>query len=152
MKCWVVYRKLDTKLTIYVNLPFSEEKDFDYHYKQDLTKKRHYFILNREKEKIFEVLTITSKEKARWGKFGPIKCPCLDKDSYISLNTRILISHTFAKQHNINLLDDKKDAHCCLDKELFTNLLLALKIYWKKPKQKLFLLEFGIDENNRSKH
>jgi hypothetical protein len=44
-------------------LSVSEEKDAQYLYKQDLTKKRHYLILSREQEKIFEVLTITSKEK-----------------------------------------------------------------------------------------
>jgi len=113
VKHWIIYEKLDTKLSIYLNLPVNEEKDIHYIFKQDLTKKRYYLILIESsplnKEKVFLILTISSKEKPSWGKFGPIRCSCLPAESYIILNTKFLISQKFAQERAINLEVKKVD-------------------------------------------
>ena len=147
---WIVYEKLDIFLAIYVNLPASEEKDIRYVFRQDLTKKRYYLVLEME-EQNFLILTISSKEQPTWAKFGPIKCPCLKEDSYLILNTKILLAQKFANKYGIKL-EKKKLTHSCLTNQQLINLPKALEVYWRLKNQKLYLIELGINRNNNKEN
>jgi hypothetical protein len=146
-KHWIVYKKLDIFLAIHVNLPASEEKDIRYVFRQDLTKKRYYLVLEKEEPK-FLILTISSKEQPTWAKFGPIKCPCLKAASYLILNTKILMTQKFAHQYGINLTKQAL-THSCLTKQQLIDLPAALAVYWKQKNHKLYLIELGINKKNK---
>ena len=89
------------------------------------------------------VLTITSKEKARYPhKFKlELDCSCLDSEKYgnsfISLNTKILIPldkfEFIAQKYGINL----DLTHDCLNRVQLAELLRAVEKYWKGGKRKL---------------
>lgn len=150
--CWIFKKQINAKLTIYRNLPNGKEKDIHYDFHQNLAKNRPYLVIELvdlvTKEEIFLILTITTKEKASWAKFGPIKCDCLDDFSYPNLNTKFLIAKEFAQTYGFNLTREKLPTHQCLSDPEYLLLWEALEEYWKEKKgRKLFLFELGLRKN-----
>jgi hypothetical protein len=78
-----------------------DKKEVKHYFKQNLDKNRPYLIIEESKDKLL-VLTLTKtkedknkKEKGEnpsFGRFGPLKCPCLTIDTYVILNTKIFLA------------------------------------------------------------
>jgi len=81
------------------------------------------------REEIFLILTVTTQDKVSWAKFGPIKCACLEAFSYLSLNTKILLSKKFAQVYGFNLTKKKLSPHRCLSFEEYLLLGESLTEY-----------------------
>lgn len=153
--CWITKWRINVKLAIYRNLPVGEKKDVHYEFRQNLTKNRPYLVIELvdlvTQEEIFLILTVTTKEKASWTKFGPLKCACLDSFSYLNLNTRFFISKKYAQVYGFNLTKKKISNHRCLSDAEYLLLWEALEEYWKARKgRKLFLFELGLQKNINS--
>lgn len=68
--------------------------------------------------------------KPSFGRFGSIKCPCLDLDSYVILGTKIFITQEFIKKFRLDLeTQNNKIKHQCLSNSHFFELGEALEAY-----------------------
>src|SRR6185312_15145524 len=117
---------------------------------QILNANRPYLII-KEDEKSFLVLTLTKnpkdkkerksskinnkeqnekEEKPSFGRFGKINCPCLKKDTYIILDTKILMSLKFAEFYKLDMLTRNNNSkHQCLNDKQYLELREALEVY-----------------------
>lgn len=155
-KHWIIFRKLWTRIFIYYNRPTSEKKkETKKEFEQDLNKDRPYLIIEEDKENLL-ILTLTkhgeekdkkSKEnKPSFGRFGPIKCHCLDLDTYVILDTKIFATWKFIKESFFNIeIQNNKIAHQCLSIKQFFNLREALDIYWSEENEQLTIIELGME-------
>ena len=155
-KHWIIFRKLDTIISIHVNLPpdkITKDQNKEQVFKQDLTKDRPYLIIEEDEENLL-ILTLTTnseeeieenkkdkEDKPSFRKFGSIKCDCLDFDTYAILDTKIFASWEFVRKFPLNL--DSKLKHQCLPPEQFLELMENLGTYWNRANRKLISIELG---------
>lgn len=158
-KHWIIFRKLDTRIFIYHNRLTSEnKKEIKEEFKQDLNKDRPYLIIEEDEKKLL-ILTVTTdnedekeenkkdkEDKPSFGRFGPIKCPCLDCDSYVRLDTKIFATWEFiykSKSYLDLFTKNNKKEHRCLSESQFLGLREALDAYWDKENRQLIIIELG---------
>ena len=146
----------------------TESKDKEQIFEQDLTKKRPYLIIKID-EKNFLIFTLTTNDqdgeenekdkkekenKPSFSRFGPIRCDCLDSETYIILHTKIFVTQEFAKKlFNLRLEKNDNKDHNCLSPEKFQKLGEDLETYWNKENMKLITIKLGMlkDEKEAKK-
>lgn len=155
-KHWIIFRKLWTRIFIYSNLFTSKKKrTVKPTFYQGLNKDRPYLVIEESKDKLL-ILTLTKhseeenkkgeEDKPSFGRFGPLKCPCLELDTYVILHTKILVTQKFIKESSLDLLTRNNEIkHYCLPEKQFLDMIEALNIYWKKENEQLTLIELGMD-------
>lgn len=161
---WIVFRRLWTRIHIYTNiLNIKNKKVVNDKFKQILNISRPYLIIEKD-EDIFLVLTLTKHPKSKeeketkqeeeseeeepaFGRFE-IKCEhCLNKDTYVILHTKILMSRKFVEFYKLNIWKKNNEVeHNCLESEQFLELLKALDIYWNKQNEQLTIIRLGIGD------
>ena len=161
-KHWIIFRKLWTRIFIYSNSFTSKrKKTVKPTFIQDLNKGRPYLVIEESEDKLL-ILTLTKhseeknkkgeEDKPSFGRFGPIKCPCLELDTYVILHTKILVTQELVKEFSLDLSTRNNEIkHCCLPERQFQDMIEALNIYWEKENEQLTLIELGIDDEEESK-
>ena len=121
------------------------EREVKQTFKQDLTKEKRPYLVIEESSKKFLILTLTKSkikseadakdteeepEKPSFGRFGPLKCPCLKLDTYVILDTKIFLTRKFAEEWSFDLLTRNNNIeHDCLPPKQYLELREALDIY-----------------------
>ncbi|MCE8158927.1 MAG: hypothetical protein I3270_00365 [Candidatus Moeniiplasma glomeromycotorum] len=164
---WIVFRKVWTRIFFYTTILKGKNKkvvDRKREFKQILNVSRPFLVIEEDKDN-FLVLTMTrhpkekeeededdwedseeeeKEEKPSWGRFW-VKCDrCLTWDSYVRLETKILMSRNFVEFYSLRLKEDNRIEHQCLNESRFLELRKALDVYWSEENNKLTLVKLGI--------
>lgn len=156
---WIVFRKVWTKILVYTTIFKGKKKktvDKKKEFRQILEVSRPFLIIEEDEDN-FLVLTLTKhsedkeeeeendeEEKPFLKRFW-IKCDyCLTLDSYVRLETKILMSRDFVKFYSLELKEDNWVEHQCLSEAQFLELRKALDIYWSKKNKRLTLVKLGM--------
>ena len=163
---WINIHKLDTIISIHFNLPpekVTKSKDKEQIFEQDLTKKRPYLIIKVDEENLL-VLTLTTNDqdgeekeegkkekesKPSFSRFGPIRCGCLELDTYTILHTKIFITREFVRKFPFSLEKNDNKDHKCLSPEKFLKLGEDLDTYWNKENMKLITINLGTGKDEK---
>jgi len=134
----------------------TKSKDKEQIFEQDLTKKRPYLIIKVDEENLL-ILTLTTNDqdgeekenKPSFSRFGPIKCDCLELDTYIILHTKIFVTREFVRKFPFSLEKNDSKDHQCLSPEKFIKLGEDLDTYWNKENIKLITISLGTGKDEK---